>query len=171
MKARFISYLDLMCCGFGGAVLMFLITAAADPPRTPTNNLIMVRCHHELNSGNPRAEIAIEYQLPRTDQWIRPSPREPMQNNVIPAFAAVSTVNGGSEAVLVLRSPQPGEWRFRAYLVNYPQQAEQAGGNSTLPCQLRFEVKGNLVDASDFNSFELQTPGQSGPPVLVRFGN
>lgn len=174
MKARFISYLDLMCCGFGGAVLLFLITASADPERTPTNDLIFVRCRHEATSSNPRAEIAIQYLEPGSDEWKNPAPSKPTSPNVIPAFAAISQPGGGSEAVLVLRSPRSGTWQFRAYLVNYPVlQKEAIPEAQPRPSTLRFEIKHrrDAGGADRYPPFDLSRPGQSGPPAIFRLSN
>lgn len=174
MKARFISYLDLMCCGFGGAVLLFLITASADPERTPTNDLIFVRCRHEATSGNPRAEIAIQYLEPGSTEWKNPTPGKPTSPNVIPAFAAISQPDGGSEAVLVLRAPRSGTWQFRAYLVNYPVPKKDAIPDlQPRPSTLRFEIKHRRTASGGdtFPAFDLIRPGQSGPPVSFRLTN
>ncbi len=173
MKTRFISYLDLMCCGFGGAVLMFLVTAVADVVRTPTNDLIFIRCRHNLESKNPRAEIAIEYQVPGSEIWILPNRNDPIINNVFPAFSAVSQKGGGSESVLVIRSPKRGEWRFRALLVNYPNPAkdEPKEADISQPCSLQFEVKGANLEIENLPVFELARPGETSEPFSIWFKN
>lgn len=50
-----------MFCGFGGALLLFLITSAAAPLPSTDNQVAVIRCRHV---SGPRAEIGLEYIPP-----------------------------------------------------------------------------------------------------------
>lgn len=137
--SRYLSYLDLMCCGFGGAVLMFLIVASSRPEQRPTDQILVVRCRTDWERAGantasglgsaaagqegelarpPRAEVGIEYRRGGELVWQRGKPGETTGNAWI--FVAPSGDGSGSETVLVWRQPARGRWEFRPYLIDFP---------------------------------------------------
>ena len=155
---RYLSYLDLMCCGFGGAVLMFLIVASSRPEQRPTDQILVVRCRAEwdravtrvrgvgASGGNgtaangqsgdrtqpppPRAEVGVEYRRAGELVWRRGTPDDGMAGSSI--FVAPSGDGSGSETVLVWRQPTRGRWEFRPYLIDFPS-ARVHGSNQPGP--------------------------------------
>ena len=114
-RLGYLSYLDLICCGFGSALLMFfiVISAAAGSRLEEANAALIVRCHYE--SGR-QAEVGIEFQPPGSDRWQHDISGQTEWGVM---FSASSEPNSGGDALLVLANPQPGLWLFRPYLVNY----------------------------------------------------
>lgn len=134
-RFRYISYLDLVCCGFGGALLLFLIMVATSSRRGPVNQMVVVRCYCE---GGPKAEIGLLLKPPGSAQFLDP-PR-PGADPHIRSFSARSAALGGGEAFIVLIDPKSGEWEFLAYQKDFSGQGGVAAG------QVRYEVIGQHLD-------------------------
>ncbi len=155
--SRYLSYLDLMCCGFGGAVLMFLIVASSRPEQRPTDQILVVRCRTDwdragtrmsgvgASGGNgiaangqrgnrtqppPRAEVGVEYRRAGELVWRRGKLGDGTAGSSI--FVAPSGDGSGSETVLVWRQPTRGRWEFRPYLIDFPS-ARVRGSNQPGP--------------------------------------
>jgi hypothetical protein len=136
-KARFISLLDLMCCSFGGALLIFLIVLSADPGGAKDNPLLVVRCKRV--GGSPQAEVGIKFKGPADETWQWAQRDEAAAaGNVF--FSARSAAGSGSEACLMLVRPAPGQWEFRPYLVNYP------AGASRDAVRVELDIYGQALD-------------------------
>lgn len=156
--ARFISYLDLIACSFGGALLLFLLIAAssASTRGQPGDGLVLIRCHH---LRGPRAELGLEFRRPGSLTWERAgaSPNYPF-------FSVRSGPESGSEAVLLLPEPEPGVWSFRPYLVDFPRK--DAGRNAI---GVQFDVVGSRARRLPEEEPEaLLWPGDTGPVLRVR---
>ena len=188
MKTRFLSYLDLMCCGFGGALLMFLIVASAQPRRAPSNPMLVVRFRAQGEDGRrwelPGGELGIEYRRVGSRAWIRangPSvaddlaeygPRDATAGDGEESrkwpVQPQSAPGQGAEAVLICRRPRSGNWEFRAYLADYPAEDDLAPANDS-PIPIVVEVLGAPQPSS--GPGRVLTPGAvTDPPVLIEIG-
>lgn len=155
-RARFLSYLDLMCCGFGGALLLFLLIAAATPPPVVSNRMLVVRCLHR---AGVRAETGIEYLAPGSRVWQRPSGKSDVQ-----AFAARSAPESGAEAFLILFAPAEGEYEFRTYLVDFPARGGQVG-----PLDVELIASGQGIVSQPVGATrKLHLPGDTSASLRVR---
>lgn len=138
-RFRYISYLDLVCCGFGGALLLFLIAlsgSSVSSRRGPVNEMVIIRCAHK---AGPKAEVGILFKRPDDEQFLEPGSADPD----VRSFSAYSGSDSGGEAFLVLPRPQAGVWQFRVWQKNFPAGAEAGGG------QVEFEVFGQDVERLD----------------------
>jgi hypothetical protein len=75
MTGRFISYLDLMCCGFGGAMLMFLIVASAQTNPVSGLPMLVIRAkaiHEGQLPPDHAIEFGIQYRKKGTPNGIGP---------------------------------------------------------------------------------------------------
>ena len=135
--ASMISFLDLVCCAFGGAMLVFLIATSAETPGgpAPPGSLVIVRCKPPAGK-EPRGEVGIEFRRPGQTTWERALPGDQARHQL----SATSEPNGGSDALLVLLQPDSGTWEFRPYLVNSPKGSED-------PVRVDIEVLGEGVTA------------------------
>jgi hypothetical protein len=174
-KVTFVSLLDLMCCGFGGALLIFLIVLSADPTGARENPLLVVRCRH-IGTG-PRAEVGLKYKGPTDAQWQRarlvPASKESAganstesnspDNTLLFFFSATSAAGSGSETCLVLVRPVSGVWEFRPYLVDYPSSA------TAEPVHVELEVFGQAIDGVpeiEGRGRPMRHPGHDEGPLL-----
>lgn len=174
MRSRYLSHLDLMCCGFGGALLMFLIVATARDKVEPAEPMLVVRCHAKSEPGRPQsgAELGIEYRRLGAREWIRANgPPQPNDDLVGTApdgqpgarwmFLPRSAPNQPAEALLICRYPRTGRWEFRAYLADFP--AVETEGEAKIP--VVFQVLGAAAVQSP--PALLATPGSSTASVVV----
>jgi hypothetical protein len=163
-STSFLSYLDLISCAFGGAVLLFLIVSVSGTPsgdeEAAAVPMIVVRCFHADAVNAPKAEVGIEYRRPGHLDWERPKPGS-KQTEV---FAATSEPNSGAEAFLLLFGPETGPWEFQPYLINFSRQ-------EGVPCELRMkiEVIGENVrpDPNPQPLIGMKLPGEVGQVVKV----
>lgn len=180
---RFLPYLDLMCCGFGGALLMFLIVASAQKRVDPPQPMLVVRCRAVPNEAGhpppPGGELGIEYRRFGTERWIRANSRTEDDNLVaLPtgtrpsdddalqpqkwAFLPRSAPGSPAEALLICRHPRMGKWEFRAYLADFP--ATETATYAHFP--VRFEFLG-ISQTADSPSTMLLTPGTKTKSVTI----
>ena len=127
-RFRYISYLDLVCCGFGGALLLFLVAVSASSVSSrqgQVNEMVVVHCSHK---SGPKAEVGIEFQRPSDERFQQPGSAD----SDIRSFAARSGPNSGGETFLVLKRPQSGLWRFRVWQKDFPAGADVGGGRVEL---------------------------------------
>jgi hypothetical protein len=173
MHGRFISYLDLMCCGFGGALLMFLIVASANERLVSAQPMLVVRCRTSIPGDRgpaPQgAEIGLEYRQVGGREWIRVNGPPDSQELVDSSdkgtgdlwhFQPPTAPGQAAESVAIFRYPKPGKWEFRAYLADFPSSA-----NANTPLSVEIEVLGSPQVHS--TPKVLLTPGTTTSPVLV----
>jgi hypothetical protein len=123
-RFRYISYLDLVTCSFGGALLLFLIAVSASPvaPRQgPVNEMVVVVYRHR---GGPKAEVGIEFKRPGQNDFSPPGSKHAN----VPSFSARSGPNSGGDCFLVLTRPEGGDWEFRVWQKDFPTGADADGG-------------------------------------------
>ena len=174
---RHLLFLDLMCCGFGGAVLMFLIVASAKPESHPTDQLLVVRCREVLSGlgrsehlARRRAEVGLEYRRVGEPSWQRLSPRENSLERW--AFIATSGHASGSETVAVWRQPPQGNWEFRPYLVDFPAANGRPGpvdqrSPSSVSLPVRLDAFARRIQVSGESASRLRLPGETGAVLKV----
>lgn len=167
---RYLSYLDLMCCGFGGAVLMFLIVASARPEQYPTDQLLVVRCRAtEGSSTGPatrRAEVGLEFRVAGEPTWERLQPGDARPNRW--TFVAPSRDGSGTETLSIWRRPPSGKWEFRPYLIDFPAASRVSDSPSpNREVAVTFEALGrNVRRWGDVHSV-LRLPGEAGQVVTI----
>jgi hypothetical protein len=123
MTGRFISYLDLMCCGFGGAMLMFFIVSSAQSSRNTGLPMLVIRAKVVNENGltpDQAIEFGIQYRKRGDEKWIRANGT--MNHESIAGdsgeawfFNSLATSNNGSEALFICNRPKSGVWEARAY--------------------------------------------------------
>jgi hypothetical protein len=169
MQTRFISYLDLMCCGFGGALLMFLIVASARERIDASESMLVVRCwadgSEESSGPISGAEVGIEYRRAGTKDWIRANglSSEDDLTGVSSdgrrgekwVFFPTSASGQPVEAVLICQFPRPGRWEFRAYMADFSAVEGPSDGSISVT----MEFLGAAQNSSP--SHLLLTPGMS----------
>jgi hypothetical protein len=163
-RFRYISYLDLVCCGFGGALLLFLIAASASSislHQGPLNEMVVVRSH----KGGTKAEIGIEFERPSAKGFQQPGSAHPD----VRSFSARSGNNSGGESFLVLMGPEAGLWRFRVWQKDFPAGALLGDG------RVELEVIGQdlerLEDETHGREEPLRWPGDLAARIVrVRIG-
>lgn len=163
----YLSFLDLTCCGFGCALLLFLLMAAAtpQPARSKPRNLAMVvHCFREDRDGpGPKPPIRIQCKRPGSNVWERadqiieanPSVREMFE------FHAPAQTIGGCESFLIFYAPEDGLWAFRAYIETF------ATTGPLEPIPLKFEVLGEGVELVEGPQQSPIFPGGFTNPVEV----
>lgn len=132
--SRYMSYLDLMCCGFGGAVLMFLIVASSRPEQNPTDQLLVVRCRAKTSDGGAvtkRAEVGLEFRAVGELKWQRLGSDDQHPDRW--TFTAPSRNGSGSETISIWRHPVAGKWEFRPYLIDFPATTPASSATSIAP--------------------------------------
>lgn len=166
---RYMSYLDLMCCGFGGAVLMFLIVASSRPEQNPTDQLLVVRCRAMTSDGGTtprRAEVGLEFRVAGELKWQRLGSDDSQPDRW--TFTAPSRNGSGSETISIWRHPPAGKWEFRPYLIDFPATTHVPGAAPGPPnVAVTFEALGrNLRQWGDPHS-TLRLPGEVGSTVTI----
>jgi hypothetical protein len=158
-SSEMISFLDLISCGLGAALLLFVIGAAATPVSPPHQNdrslLIVSR-----REGGSRAEVGLQWRTPG-GAWRRDE--EEAQTVSIP-----SSSDAGGEAVLILRDPPSGTIEVRPYLRAFPAQNQDPEELKT-GCRASIDVfgKGASVRTSPPPT-PMVWPGRVGQVVEIR---
>lgn len=157
-----LAFLDLMCCSFGGALLLFLLMASANPEpleRAQRNRMMVVRCVHQ---GGPKPEIRLECRRPGRVTWQRLD-RLSQQESGLKVFfySAPAEKEGGGDSFALIFQPAVGTWEFRAFLHGFPK--DQPVG----PVLLQIEVDGDDIDThTDIGDRPVPIwPGQYSPVV------
>ena len=156
------AFLDLVCCGFGAAVLLFLIAVASvreDSDPTPDDTLL-VCC--SWNSGS-KAEVGIELLPPGKTQWIRPQ----TCTDSVANYAVASGPNSGAETFVIVFEPTSGVWRFRPFLADFPDPGDASLEGARTSVTLKTYGR-HLQIAEQAASVPMTWPGDSGQYVAVR---
>lgn len=167
-QAAFLSFLDLISCGLGGALLLFLIAITATPQDQPApedQTVVVFTSPAQDPAGfGMRAEVGLEWrEINPGDKgsnrdWIRVETERSLVASV------PSSNDGGGEALLVLTLPKTTEIEVRPYLRDFPA-ANSASGS----CFVQIKVLGQKVSilGPNPNPVPLIWPGQTGQ--IVRF--
>lgn len=156
MTGRFISYLDLMCYGFGGAMLMFLIVASAQTNPVSGLPMLVIRAKAINESQLPSSEsieFGIQYRKKGDAKWHRANGT--MNHDSIAQdgsqawfFTSRAVQNNSSEAVFICNQPRSGIWETRAYSAIISSENSPAGSaqpTAFKPLEVQLEVLGATV--------------------------
>ena len=162
-SAGMISFLDLISCGLGAALLLFVIGAAATPVLPPLDDdrsvLIVSR-----REGGSHAEVGLQWRIPGGD-W-QSSVAELAQ-----ALSVPSSAQSGGEAILILRAPPSGRIEVRPYLRSFPAPGQDPAGLGP-GCRVSIEAfgKGVAIPASP-PPVPMVWPGRAGQVVEIQLDN
>jgi len=161
MRTHFTAFLDLVCCGFGSGVLLFLIAVASvrEHPDVIRDDTLLVLCtRHE----GARAEVGIELLPPGETQWVRPV----AYSGKAPFYSVESGPDAGSEAFVIVSEPTCGVWKFRPFLVDFADPANPSlEGRQTV---VSLTVYGRDQDSAVQGDFVAMTlPGDYGQSITV----
>jgi hypothetical protein len=156
MTGRFISYLDLMCCGFGGAMLMFLIVASAQTNRVSGLPMLLIRAKVVNQQGltpNQSIEFGIQYRRKGDLQWQRANQttnHEMIAQDGSQAwfFTSSATARNSSESLFICNQPRPGTWEARVYSATISSEEALALGSQPTyfsPVEVLVEVLGSTA--------------------------
>lgn len=154
------AFLDLVCCGFGAAVLLFLVAANAAPAphRSLAGRAVLIRCR-DLKGA--QGEVGIEYRRPGQAVWERADSRAWSASLFVAAKSDPATQ---AEALMVLFDPPAGTWQFRPFLVDFPRR-----NPSNKPVSVELEVSGPRARVMGRpGTARLRIPGDTGEPLSVR---
>lgn len=156
MTGRFISYLDLMCCGFGGAMLMFFIVASAQSSQKTGLPMLVIRAKVVNDNGltpDQAIEFGIQYRKRGDEKWIRANAS--MKHESISGdggeawfFNSLASSNNGSEALFICNRPKSGVWEARAYSATTSTEEELSNSTQALgfkPVLVHVEVLGAVA--------------------------
>lgn len=130
----FTSFLDIIACGLGAAILLFLIGVQIqeDLRSSESEETVLVRCEHV--GGSP-AVIGIEYQI-NNKPWTLASTLDTQEGY---ALGTASKNDERMISLLVLFRPKTGIWKFRPVLLNF------AGGTAEEVTMIRLSVSGPQI--------------------------
>lgn len=159
-KVTWYSFLDLICCSLGAALLLFLIIASVEEKKFKHDNrLLGVRVTHERGF---KAEIGIEIKAPGSEIWRRAN--DAAENYV--CFSAPSQPSSGAESFVLIPDPAFGRWSFRPYLIDYPDIDQEdksiviemkVFGQETLPeCEVLQNPDGQVLFLPGHTGKELE---------------
>lgn len=154
-----ISFLDLISCGLGGALLLFVIGAAATPvsPPLPTDRSVLIVSRH---AGGARAEVGLEWRISGGD-WRREDEHDSQ------AVSIPSSADAGGEAVLILRDPPSGRIEVRPYFRAFPAAGHDREGGD-VGCRVSIDAfgKGTSLRRSP-SPITMAWPGRTGQIVEI----
>ncbi len=145
LRGAFLTFLDLITCGFGGVVALFLLAAASKSPDHPSQSrLLLVRCQ----SQPPGAELMLVAKPPN-QSWLSSAELRKRSWN----FSGQANGRAGGEAFLMLPNPKRGKWQFRAIL-RHPLSGALAEDGVVV----RFSYRGTFV-GEEVATKPLKRPG------------
>lgn len=127
MNRRYVSFLDLMCCGFGGALLMFLIVVSTQSRQEPSQPMLLIRCRANLGDNSAArsgAELGLQYRRAGQTPWTRPNGPQDANGLVSGGksrawyFFPKASDGSGADAVFICNHPRAGRWEVRAYVAS-----------------------------------------------------
>lgn len=151
-RNMFTSFLDLICCGLGAAILLFLLVVAfpSDAANVESKCILVFG---KVVDG-PKAEIAIEFKRPSDTSWNR------VGADVV-NFSSSTTAKVGGSAVCAIQDIEPGVYQFQIVMVNFPRsRADQK-------CMVQMEVSGHGIEKGKSVPSELPRPGKSTAALKV----
>lgn len=172
MKHNFVSYLDLMCCGYGGALLMFLIVASAQSHREESSPMLVMRAKGMSPDAKPlqSIELGIQYRRRGEVSWTRANASITHESICGAAgeawfFNSRPAGGNGSEAVFICNRPRAGQWEVRAYSVLTAAE-ESLGDTATTPSPpLNVQVEVLGAERYTFKNSLMERSAQFTEPV------
>lgn len=154
-----LTFVDVMCCTLGGALLLLLLVASAEPDAAGKPGRALV-VRFSL-AGGDRGELGLEARPPGAADYRR------LPSKDIVFFSAPATPDGGAAAVAVVADPAPGAWRFRPYLVDWPARPTLTKEGQDAGLTVRGEAFGTGATAAGGRAV-LRLPGdRADEPLLV----
>ncbi len=161
--AALMSFLDLISCGLGAALLLFLIAATATPVIQPEerNESVLVISRH---LGGPRAEVGLQWRVEGEDRWNRDAEGESA------VLSVPSSVNSGGEAVLILQNSRAGLIEVQPYLRSFPTIQQAGDDQEGQGTQVTLDVlgRGAAIETPESEPVPLLWPGRGGQIVRIR---
>ena len=107
------SFLDVVCCALGAAIVLFLINSSAPPGEKTRKSALLVSC--DQLSGESR-EVGIQYWEPDAVVWRSARARD------CPYHYVSGTSEDGGMALLLIADARPGKWGFRGDQGDYDSE-------------------------------------------------
>lgn len=154
----FLTFLDLITCGLGGAVLLFVISATATPviPTEQHDRSVLVFCTRVEPSAP--TEIGIEWRRAGAAVWSSSAP------GGSESFSLPSEPGSGAEAFVLFPALPAGEWEFRPYLRDFPDPETIPGA-----CTVLIRASGERVTVltEDASPKRMGLPGDTGQVLRI----
>ncbi len=161
MRLSYLAFLDVVCCGFGAAILLFLLAVASmrEVQSTRPDDSLLVVCK-PVSGG--RAEVGIELLPPGERLWIRP--RTYVSGDRL--YFVPPRTDGDVGAFIAIARPAPGTWHFRPYLADFPEPTGPNGDRPEIAVRLR--IYGRYQWNSDQETpILMNLPGDHGQSISV----
>lgn len=109
----FTSFLDLISCAFGSAILIFLVAVTNDSQaiKNPEADLVLVRCR-SLGAAESSLEVQFLIRDP-SGRTIKSAKELPLGFNKF-----IARAGEGAASFLLITKPLPGKWSIQAYWAN-----------------------------------------------------
>jgi hypothetical protein len=157
-----ISYLDLMCCGFGGALLLLLIVSVCQPQPSAgaSGRLMIVRAY---TSGGPLPEIRMSCRRPHRSEWETVETLQTEFGDRLFSFQAEPMPGSGGESVWAIQDPDEGSWEFRVNLITF------ARGSPATPVRIELSAQGEGITFAE--DVVQGVPMDSAPVAILQSQN
>jgi|GEM_PF-5880973 len=155
----FTSFLDIIACALGAAILLFLIGVHVQESfvAVESDDTLLVRCDH---IGGAPAVVGIEFQK-EGEPWTLANTALDTQNGY--AVASASKTEKGMVSLLILFKPKVGKWKFRPVLMNF------AGPSPEEETKVTLAISGTKSKYLTQNTFStLSYIGQKGETVTIQ---
>jgi hypothetical protein len=161
----FLTFLDLITCGLGAALLLLLITALArstDPQQdSHPSVMLVVRTTDDTVPG----EVGFLYRRGPSEPWQRIEDDTRLQPSLVESDTLVKPVRPGVVAWAVLSDLPTGTHEVRPYLRDY---AGSSDVTEPRPCRVILEATGQDVTSSVVATpSALLRPGDAGLTVTI----
>lgn len=159
-----LTFLDLITCGLGAAVLLLLIAATAQPtdPRFARDRTLLVLVR-PYNTVALKAEVGLRYRRLGASSWRLLEPADGL-------MASIHQPRGtGVLACAALTRLDSGEYEFQPYLRALPVPGTPDTAGSPSVCRVRVECigQGAVILTNQENVPALARPGDYGQIVRV----
>jgi hypothetical protein len=154
----FLTFLDLITCGLGAALLLLLITALArstDPRQEPHPTVMLVA---KTTEDTVPGEVGFLYRRGPSEPWQRIEDDTRLQPRLVESDTLVKPVRPGVVAWAILSDLPTGTHEVRAFLRDY---AGSSNATEARPCRVVLEATGQGVTSSIIAT----------PPALLRPGD
>lgn len=160
-----LSFLDLISCGLGGALLLFLISAIAEPTKKPLEmERTMLVVSRRLSGFH--AEVGLQWRPLGSEQWRRGDSNDRESIGV----SVPSSRDAGGEAILVIHDPPADIIEVQPYLRTFPDKDQDKTTLDVGGCQVRLDVfgQGMVLEHPIPKPIEMTWPGRTGQIARVR---
>ena len=164
---KYVSFLDVMCCGFAGTLLLFLIIASTEKDDAErVTPYLVIRCRETIDETSKfvGGELGIEYRRKGTATWIRVNSKNAPNaiGTATKIFHPRTIKSQHADSVFVCRQPREGVWEFRAYMADFPE----IDGELADSVEITVDVFG--AESAVSNKSTLEHPGMSTSIATVK---